>query len=83
MWIFLPNKNNILFVPGWNVDNGGKFGGKVIEVNYASGEVVFEARISPSSGQQALHRAEKKSVFIKLLPFQSADLFKNEKNGLK
>lgn len=60
---FLPNKNNILFVPGWNVNNGGKFGGKVIEVNYDSKEVVFEARISPSSGQQALHRAEKISFY--------------------
>lgn len=60
---FLPNKNNILFVPGWNVDNGGKFGGKVIEVNYSSGEVVFETRISPSSGQQTLHRAEKISFY--------------------
>lgn len=59
----LPNKNNVLFVPGWNVDNGGKFGGKVIEVNYQTKEVVFEARISPPSGQQALHRAEKISFY--------------------
>lgn len=56
---FLPNMNNVLFIPGWNVDNGGKVGGKVVEVNYTSKEVVFEARISPSTGPQTLHRAEK------------------------
>lgn len=56
---FLAAKNNILFIPGWNVDNNGKFGGKIIEINYDTKEVVFEARISPSSGQQTLHRAEK------------------------
>lgn len=60
---FLPKKNNVLFVPGWNVNNGGKFGGKVIEVNYTSKEVVFEARITPPSGQQTLHRAEKISFY--------------------
>ncbi|GMQ27058.1 aryl-sulfate sulfotransferase [Algoriphagus sp. oki45] len=60
---FLPNKNNVLFIPGWNVDNGGKFGGKVVEIDYTSREVVFEAKISPSSGQQALHRAEKISFY--------------------
>ncbi|WP_338223912.1 aryl-sulfate sulfotransferase [Algoriphagus confluentis] len=60
---YLPNKNNVLFIPGWNVNNGGKFGGKVVEVDYSTREVVFEARISPSSGQQALHRAEKISFY--------------------
>lgn len=60
---FLPNLNNVLFVPGWNVANGGKVGGKVIEVNYTSKEVVFEARISPPSGPQTLHRAEKISFY--------------------
>ncbi len=60
---FLPAKNNILFVPGWNVNNNGKFGGKIIEINYNTKEVVFEARISPSSGQQTLHRAEKISFY--------------------
>ncbi len=60
---FLSNKNNVLFVPGWNVENGGKVGGKVIEVNYSTREVVFEARISPPAGQQTLHRAEKISFY--------------------
>lgn len=60
---FLPNKNNVLFVPGWNVENGGKVGGKIIEVNYDTKEVVFEVRISPRSGQQTHHRAEKISFY--------------------
>ncbi len=60
---YLPGKNNILFVPGWNVDNDGKFGGKVIELNYATREVLFEARITPPSGQQTLHRAERLKIY--------------------
>lgn len=59
---FLTGKNNVLFVPGWNVDNEGKFGGKIIEINHSTREVVFEARITPPSGQQTMHRAER--IFI-------------------
>jgi len=60
---YLPGKNNMLVVPGWNVDNGGKFGGKVIEVNYSTREVLFEARITPPSGPQTLHRAERLKIY--------------------
>ncbi|MBL7872887.1 MAG: aryl-sulfate sulfotransferase [Cyclobacteriaceae bacterium] len=61
---YLPGKNNILFSPGWNVDNGnGKFGGKVIEVNYQTKEVVFEVRIIPPAGPQAFHRAERLKLY--------------------
>jgi len=60
---FLTAKNNVLFIPGWNVDNDGKFGGKIIEVDYATREVYFEARISPPSGQQTMHRAERITIY--------------------
>lgn len=60
---FLSGKNNVLFVPGWNVENGGKFGGKIVEIAYGSKNVVFEARITPPSGQQTMHRAEKISFY--------------------
>jgi arylsulfate sulfotransferase len=56
---FFPGTNNVLITPGWNVDNDGKFGGKVIEVDYQTREVIFEARITPPSGPQTLHRSER------------------------
>jgi arylsulfate sulfotransferase len=60
---YLPGKSNILFSPGWNVDNGGKLGGKVIEINYQTKEVVFEVRITPPAGPQAFHRAERLKLY--------------------
>jgi arylsulfate sulfotransferase len=60
---YFPGKNNVLFVPGWNVDNDGKFGGKVVELNYSTREVLFEARITPPSGQQTMHRAERLKIY--------------------
>ena len=58
---FLTHVNNVLFNPGFQVNNLDAFGGKVIEVNYLTGEVVYEVRIN-SSGV-TLHRAERMSIY--------------------
>ncbi|MDA8692793.1 aryl-sulfate sulfotransferase [Saprospiraceae bacterium] len=44
---YLAEKNNILFAPGAGTNNGvGQFGGRIVEVNYDSKEVVFEMSIN-------------------------------------
>lgn len=43
---FLEDKNSVLFTPGSAVQ-GGTAGGKVIEVDYQSRNVIFEATITP------------------------------------
>ena len=57
-----PTQNNILFAPGIGVDNGGGLsGGKVVEINYETKEVVFEARIiSPGI---TFHRVERMPLY--------------------
>ena len=55
---YLPITGNILYAPGARVDNGGGFvGGRVIEVNYETKEVVFEARLN--GPEICFHRAER------------------------
>ena len=59
---YLPNKNNILFSPGAYVNNQPDgFGAKVVELNFATKEVVFEAKIE--SDGIVLHRAEKINLY--------------------
>ncbi len=43
---YVPGNNSILFTPGSSV-SGGSAAGKVIEINYDSKEVIFEATITP------------------------------------
>ncbi|NNK89474.1 MAG: hypothetical protein HKO89_02605 [Saprospiraceae bacterium] len=57
-----PDKNNILFSPGAWVDNGnGTLGGKIIELNYDTKEVVFEARLNAPG--IVFHRVERLSLY--------------------
>ncbi len=60
---YLPETGHILFSPGWGVDNGdGLLGGKIIELDYQTKEVIFEARLSGVDDFQ-FHRAERLSIY--------------------
>jgi arylsulfate sulfotransferase len=47
---FLPAANHILFSPGYEVINDKGKGGKIVEVDYESKEVVFEMSVCSASG---------------------------------
>ncbi len=59
---FLPEKNHILFCPGYNVLNATGTGGKIVEVDYTTKEVVNEISIS-SANTFGFHRAKKISAY--------------------
>jgi arylsulfate sulfotransferase len=60
---YLPETNHILFAPGFDVPNAdGGFGGKIVEVDYATKQVVAERSISVST-KFAFHRAKKMSAY--------------------
>lgn len=59
---YLPNTGNILFCPGMRVFNGTAYrGGRILEIEYTTKEVVFEAYVN-SSGL-TFHRAERMSLY--------------------
>jgi len=58
---YLPNSNHIVFSPGYNVFNNSGYGAKIIEVDYDTQEVVFQARLN--SGGITLHRSERLSIY--------------------
>jgi arylsulfate sulfotransferase len=62
---YLQSADNVLFSPG-AIQNGGTSYAKCIEVDYTSGEVVFEATIIPPTAFAdiiTLHRTERLSVY--------------------
>jgi len=60
---YLSQTNHVLFSPGYRVSNGnGTKGGKIIELDYLSKEVVFEVRLTGASNMQ-FHRAERLSLY--------------------
>lgn len=59
---FLPEKNHILFGPGFNVANANGFGGKVVEIDYNSKQVVAEISIN-TANKFGFHRAKKMSAY--------------------
>ena len=63
---FLPGTNHVLFSPGYQVENHNGKGGKIVEIDYASKQVVFEMEIS-SQNNWGFHRTER----IELYPFSS------------
>ncbi|MDF1694347.1 MAG: aryl-sulfate sulfotransferase [Saprospiraceae bacterium] len=59
---YLPKTGNILFAPGMRVLHNGEYrGGRVIEVDYTSQEVYFEAHIG--SPGLTFHRVERLSFY--------------------
>ncbi len=61
---YLPQKNHILFCPGYDVPNAvaGGYGGKIIEVDYATKVVVLEMEISVNGGI-SFHRADRMDLY--------------------
>jgi len=59
---YLPETGHILFCPGLRTPNHDGLGGKIIEVEYQTSEVVFEAEITTSNGFSFL-RAERMFVY--------------------
>ena len=59
---WLPQTENILFSPGWCTDNEGIKGGKIVEVNYATKEVVWEVRLNGAVDFQ-FHRVERLDIY--------------------
>ncbi len=61
---YLDEKDNILFCPGFGTDNEGKLGGRVVEIDYSSKQVVFEAMINnPPGSFVSFHRAERLELY--------------------
>jgi len=61
---FFPEENHVFFTPGAVSFNGDY--GKVIEIDYDSGDVLFEATIRPpvpAFGLITLHRSERMSLY--------------------
>lgn len=59
---YLPAVNHLLFCPGYQVPNATGTGGKIIELEYASKQVLFEMQLTPTNGF-AFHRAQRESIY--------------------
>ncbi|MVM35024.1 hypothetical protein GO755_33670 [Spirosoma sp. HMF4905] len=60
---FLAASNHVIFGPGYQVSNTTGQGGKVVEIDYATKEVVSEISISSANGW-GFHRAKKMSAYL-------------------
>ena len=59
---YMPQTGNILFAPGFEVFNGQEnLGGRIIEVDYNTKEIYFEAYIG--SGSLTFHRVERMDLY--------------------
>jgi len=59
---FLPGSNHVLFSPGYQVENLKGRGGKIVEIDYASKQVVFEMEISSQNGW-GFHRTDRMGLY--------------------
>lgn len=59
---YLPNTNHVLFCPGYQVINKNGQGGKVIEVDYATKQVVSELSFS-AANLWGFHRVKRMSAY--------------------
>ena len=59
---FIPQTNHVLFGPGYQVVNTNGKGGKVVEIDFATKQVVSEISIACSGGFEH-HRAKKMSIY--------------------
>lgn len=59
---YLPGTNHILFCPGYQVVNTNGQGGKIVEVDYATKQVVSQLSFS-AANSWGFHRAERISVY--------------------
>ena len=59
---YLTNTNHVLFCPGYNVSNTEGFGGKVLEIDYATKQVIYQASIS-SGNNWGFHRTKRINAY--------------------
>ena len=59
---YLPSTKNILFCPGWFVPNANGFGGKVVEIDYATRQPVFQLSINARKSYE-FHRVERMPLY--------------------
>jgi arylsulfate sulfotransferase len=59
---YLPRKNHVLLAPGYQVANATGLGGKIVEIDYATRNVVFQQSISSVSGW-GWHRVERLELY--------------------
>jgi len=59
---YLPGKDHILFSPGYGVPNSSGSGGKVVEIDYKTKNVVFETSISSANGW-GFHRVKRIEMY--------------------
>jgi arylsulfate sulfotransferase len=59
---YLPAVNHIMFCPGYQVPNATGLGGKIIEVDYANKQKLFEMQLTTTNGF-AFHRAQRESLY--------------------
>jgi arylsulfate sulfotransferase len=59
---YLPGVNHIMFCPGYNVPNGAGSGGKIIEVDYATKQPLFELSLS-AANTWGFHRAQRMGLY--------------------
>jgi arylsulfate sulfotransferase len=59
---YLPNTNHVLFCPGYQVMNTDGKGGKVVEVDYATKQVVSQLSFSAANAW-GFHRAERMNAY--------------------
>lgn len=59
---YMPDKNHVLFSPGYQVANATGAGGKIVEVDYATKKVVFEQSISSDNGW-GWHRVQRLELY--------------------
>ncbi|MEP6465083.1 MAG: aryl-sulfate sulfotransferase [Parafilimonas sp.] len=59
---YLPETGHILFSPGYLVDNGNGKGGKIIELDYKTQQVVFQTSINTPNGW-GFHRVYRISAY--------------------
>lgn len=59
---YLPQTNHVLFSPGVGTPNINGVGGKVIEVDYQTKEILYELQVSTPS-YMAFHRANRMSLY--------------------
>ncbi len=59
---YLPAVNHLMFCPGFNVPNGTGSGGKIIEVDYATRQPVFEMSLS-AANSWAFHRSQRMGLY--------------------
>lgn len=61
---YLESADNVLFCPGFAPSIGNGIGGRIVEIDYSTKDVVFQAQINPPSGVfVTFHRAERLKLY--------------------